>query len=130
MFLQFVEKSVLNGITTAGVGAYLWGTKASINVLGIPIPLAGLTFLGGFMGNIVGDVLHDNITHNLPIDRKIESKMSIAVSGLANGFTFYTLLQLVNSEVAKDYGLKNSLITGILGELSSSGICYLIKNKM
>lgn len=130
MFLNYVEKSVINGLTTAGVSTYLHGVESGINIGGIFIPLYALSFTAGFLGNLVGDAIHDNVTNNLTNDRKIEEPISLAISCLANGFTFYSLIHLANREASADYGLRNSLLTGAAGELVSAGAYYVLKNKL
>ena len=130
MFLNYVEKSVINGLTTAGVSTYFHGTGVGLTIGGIFIPLYAFSFGAGVLGNLVGDMLHDNITPNLSNDRKIEDKISLAISCLANGFTFYSLIHFANGEASRDYGLRNSLITGAIAELVASGLYYVLKNQL
>lgn len=133
MFLNYVEKSVINGVATAGVASYFHGTGVGLSLggeNGLFIPLYAFAFGAGFLGNLVGDMLHDNLTQNLSNDRKIEDKISLAVSCLANGFTFYSLIHLANTEASADYGLRNSLITGAIAELTASGLYYILKNQL
>lgn len=130
MFIDLVEKSTLNGLTTALVGIGIHGRAASVvlPIVNKSVPLYALTFIGGFLGNLAGDAVHDTISNNLPIDRKVEDTASLLIGSLVNGFTFYGLLHMSNPLVAQDYGMIPALLTGAGGELVSSYSYNYIKN--
>ena len=130
MYLNYVEKALLNGVSTAGVGVYLFGINANIGLLRMSVPLYVVTFTSGVLGSIAGDVVHENISHNLPIDRKIEDKVSLGISCLVNGIVFYSLLHACGSFVSGDYGFRRALLTGAGAELVSSLTYNILKNKI
>ena len=132
MFIEAVEKAGINGLITGAASAAIFGTGAKVvpPFTSMTMPLYAYIFLGGMASSFITDGLHTFLKDEIPLSKKANDRTSV-IAGLAiNAVVFAGLLEIVDTNIAEDFGRISALCVGAASEWASAASYTYLKEKM
>ena len=130
MLFEAVEKAGINGLITGALTIPVFGTKAQIlfPLTNQYVPLYLVSFLVGGLGSFAGDIVH-LIFSELPVSKKFTDTSNVLLGVAINGGLFALMLNMIDTQVAVDFGTMTALCIGGAGEfLGTASYNYLKDN--
>lgn len=132
MFMDALEKAGINGVISGAAAAALFGINAKVipPFINMTMPLYCYIFLGGAVSSLVTDGAHMFMKDEIPISKKANDRTSVIAGMVINAVTFAGLLQVVNSQIAADFGRIYALGVGAATEFAAASSYTYLKEKM
>ena len=89
-----IPKALLSGATYA-LGSMLVfpeDISATVNILGVRVPILLVSSLAGFVGSLSGDIIGGLLYPNIPASVRIKSGTAASIDALSHGFIESSLL--------------------------------------
>ena len=132
MFMETLEKAGINGVISGAAAAAIFGSNAKVvpPLINMTMPLYCYIFLGGAVSSLITDGLHTFLKDEIPISKKANDRTSVVAGLVINGLVFAGLLELVNGQVAADFGRMTALAVGAGSEFAAASAYTYLKEKM
>lgn len=129
MFMETLEKAGINGVIAGAASAALFGINSKVvpPMMNMTMPLYCYIFLGGALSSFITDGLHTFLKDEIPISKKANDRTSVIAGMAVNAVVFAGLLEIVDDQIAADFGRMYALGVGAATEFASASAYTYLK---
>jgi hypothetical protein len=134
MFIQLLQKSVVQGLSASAVSTAYFGPGINVNITSpfggatSQLPLWLVTLLMSSASSVVADMIHEVIDPGTPSSEKYVDNGAIVIGALVSAIAYTYGLDMLNPKMLSEYGTKTALAVGVGSELVGTASLYALQN--